>query len=139
MSDKINRGGTLSECRFHLASVCILSAPIHLDREFDYLVVSPLEVKRGDLVAVPFGGGNRPETALVLNVCPLEDIGNEHKYKPISKVLNKAFSLTDEAVALVELLKERTFCTTGEAVRCITPSSAFSMLEEYVRAVAPLN
>ena len=133
MSDKNRIGGTLSECRFHLASVGILSAPLHLDKTFDYLVISPLEVKRGDLVAVPFGGGNRPETALVFNVYPMEDVGYEHQYKPVSRVLNRAFSLSDEAVALVELLKERTFCTTGEAVRCITPSAAFSKLEEYVR------
>ena len=139
MSDNIIKAGTPKECRFSLASVYILSVPYHLDKPFDYLLPYGIAVKPGDFVAVPFGGGNRPETALVIKVHTIVDNTDEEiKFKPISQVLTSMISLNNEALALVEFLKERTFCTTGEAVRTITPSSAFSKLEEYIRCVQPL-
>ena len=132
MSDKSFSGGTLSECRFRLATVYILSVPFHLDRPFDYLVDRQTEIKVGDLVAVPFGGGNRPETALVTKLSSLDADAELSKFKPISRVLNPALSLNKEGLALIEFLRDRTFCTTGEAIRSITPSAAFSRLEEYL-------
>ena len=140
MSDKIKKtDGAPTECRFRLAKVYILSLPYHLDRQFDYLADQYTDINVGDFVAVPFGGGNRPETALVVAVTELSELPDgEMKYKPISKVLNPSLSLNDEALALVNFLKERTFCTTGEAVRSITPAAAFSKLEEYVVCIASL-
>ena len=140
MSDKtLHSDGALNECRFHLASVYILSAPYHLDKPFDYLVEPSLSVKEGDLVAVPFGGGNRPETALVFKISDFEyPLDGVIKYKPISHVLSSAISLSAEGLELLEFLKDRTFCTTGEAVRTITPSAAFSKLEERLSCSAPL-
>ena len=136
------KAGAFSEkltCRYNIASVCILSVPYHLDRAFDYLIPSDYEVKVGDFVAVPFGGGNRPETALGTAVSSIEDNSDQKlKYKPISRVLSTTLSLSQEAIELVSFLKERTFCTTGEAVRTITPSSAFSRLEECVEIVSDL-
>ncbi len=131
MSDKnTNIGGAPTECRFRLASAYILSAPFHLDRAFDYLIDTDTEIKVGDFVAVPFGGGNRPETALIHSIRPLKDSEDFSSFKPVSKVLNSSLSLSKEALSLVDFLKERTFCTTGEAVKTITPSSAFSKLTE---------
>jgi primosomal protein N' len=120
--------GAPSECRFRLASVYILGVPFHLDKLFDYLLDQNTDAKEGDLVAVPFGGGNRPQTALVYKVTPLENYDELQKYKPVSHVLSSALSLSGEALSLVAFLKERTFCSTGEAVKTITPTSAFSSL-----------
>lgn len=140
MSDnKTKTNGAHNECRFRLASVHLLSAPFHLDCPFDYVIPSDIDVSAGDFVAVPFGGGNRPETALVVNVHEMcENDLQKMVYKPLSRVLDSSLSLSDENLALVEFLRERTFCTTGEAVRTITPSSAFSKLEEYISCIAPL-
>ena len=141
MLDKfIQPNGARIECRFRLASVYILNAPFHLDKPFDYLVDREIQVFPGCFVAVPFGGGNRPETALVLKLSDLDgDIDTELKYKPISRILDPSLALNEEAMSLVEFLKERTFCTTGEAVRSITPSAAFSKLEEYLECISPLS
>ena len=140
--DKSGKAGAFSETlsyRYRLASVCILSVPYHLDRPFDYLIPNDFEVNEGDFVAVPFGGGNRPETALVITVSTIEDnSADKLLYKPVSRVLSNTLSLSTEAIELVKFLKERTFCTIGEAVRTITPSSAFSRLEECVEIKAPL-
>jgi len=138
MLDKTEQNGALSGCRFRLASVYILSAPLHLDRRFDYIVPEGTEVERGDFAAVPFGGGNRPETALVFDVYDTE-LQEPIRYKPISSVLSKEFSLSDEGIAIVEFLKERTFCTTGDAVRTIAPIGSFAKLEQYIEIVNPLS
>lgn len=137
MSDKNNPNGTRYGCRFRLASVFILSAPYHLDKPFDYCIPDGIEVYPGDFVAVPFGGGNRPETALVSAVYETDDT-DLSRYKPVSSVLPSVLSLSDEALKTVEFLKEHTFCTTGDAVRTITPASAFSKLEEFLTCHTPL-
>ncbi len=139
MSDnKTTVSGAPTECRFRLASVYVLGAPPQIDILFDYLADADMQIAAGDLVAVPFGGGNRPATALVKSLRPLNKDSELQKYKPISRVLSSSLSLSDEAISLVEFLKERTFCTTGEAIRSITPSAAFSKLEEYLTCTAPL-
>lgn len=138
MSDKSNTNGALTGCRFRLASVYILSAPLHLDRQFDYIIPNGMEVCKGDFAAVPFGGGNRPETALVFDVYETT-LQDPVRYKPLSSVLNKGFSLSDEGIALVEFLKERTFCTTGDAVRTIAPVASFSKLEQCIEILKPLS
>ena len=139
MSDNLTGvSGAPSECRFRLASVYILSAPFHLDKAFDYIADSSLCVEAGDLVAVPFGGGNRPETALVRSVTALDTNAELKQYKPISHVLSRSLSLNKDAISLVDFLRERTFCTTGEAIRAITPSAAFSKLEEMLTCSSAL-
>ncbi len=137
MSDNNIQNGTRLGCRFRLASVYILSAPYHLDKPFDYRIPDALKLSAGDFAAVPFGGGNRPETALVFQVRETDE-ADISRYKPISAVLPSVLSLSDEALRTVEFLKEHTFCTTGDAVRTITPSSAFSKLEEFLTCLLPL-
>ncbi len=136
MSD--NRSdGTLCGCRFRLCSVYILSVPYHLDRPFDYRVPDGMEIFPGDFAAIPFGGGNRPESGLIISVKEIEN-ADPSLYKPVSSVLNRELSLSEEGLALVEFLKDRTFCTAGDAVRAMTPSAAFSKLKNILKCKAPL-
>lgn len=130
--------GTPTECRFRLASVYILKTPFYLDKAFDYLTEQGSDLKIGDFVAVPFGGGNRPEIALVHSICELDTDTELQRYKPISHILNRSLSLDGEALALVDFLRERTFCTVGEAVKAIMPSSAFSKLNEHIVCTSAL-
>ena len=69
---------------------------------------------------------------------PLNADAELKNYKPVIRVLNSFLSLNDEALALVDFLKERTFCSTGEALRAITPAAAFSKLEECIACATPL-
>ncbi len=136
MSDK-KSDGALYGCRFRLCSVYILSAPYHIDRAFDYRVPEDIEVYPGDFVAVPFGGGNRPESGLAADVRVIEN-GDPSEYKPISSVLSRELSLSKENLDMVDFLRDRTFCTAGEAVRAMTPSAAFSKLRDVLKCVKPL-
>jgi len=136
MSDKIPQGGTPTGCRFKIASVRLLDAPFHIDRNFDYRILCDMSVSTGDFVVVPFGGGNRPQTGLVVSLHETEE--DESKLKPIHTVLDKAYSLSEEQLALVEFLRDYTVCSTGDAVHTITPSAAFSRFKEYIVCSTPL-
>ncbi len=136
MSDNKNCG-TLYGCRFRICSVYILSVPYHLDRTFDYRIPDEMDIFPGDFAALPFGGGNRPESGLVVSVKELEN-ADPSEYKPVSSVLNRELSLSDEGLALVEFLQDRTFCTAGDTVRAMTPSAAFSKLKNILTCVKEL-
>lgn len=126
MSDKSNNH-TFSH---KIATVYILDLPYHVDRPFDYIIPDGITANAGDFAAVPFGGGNRPQTALIVSVTGLEV--QTDKLKPIHSLLDKAYSLNSEQLALTEFLRSYTLCTTGDAVRTVTPAAAFSRLDEYI-------
>ena len=104
MSDKNAQCGTPKGCRFKIASVRLLDVPFHIDKNFDYRVVEGMTVSKGDFVAVPFGGGNRPQTGLVVAVRGSSD--DICKLKPIHTVLDKAYSLSEEQMGLTEFLRD---------------------------------
>ena len=150
-AEYFNSNGTLNECRFRVASVYVLNVLYAIDVPYSYRIDGEQDVKKGDFVAVPFGGGNRPETAIVVSVISVDSIDSEIentlkssgkiKYsdlKPICSVFNRAFSLSDEALEIVRFLKERTFCTVGDAVRTVTPTSVFTKISENVTLCGPL-
>lgn len=121
------------------ASVCLLDAPSALDRPFDYRIPEHLAglIERGSLVHVPFSGANRRHMALVTGV---KDETDSPRTKDILDV-NRLISLTEEQLAVCDFLKEYTLCTTGDAVRTLTPPlSALKSASEkqvvYVRRTA---
>ena len=136
MSDKSSRFGTPLECRFKIASVRLMNVPFHVDKDFDYRIINGMDVSRGDFVAVPFGGGNRPQTGLVVDI--RESNEDEGSLKPIHTVLDKAYSMTEEQMGITEFLRDYTVCSTGDAVHTITPSAVFSRFDEYVVCNASL-
>ena len=98
MSDNVSPNGTPTGCRFKIASVRLLDVPFHVDKNFDYRIVDGMDVSRGDFVAVPFGGGNRPQTGLVVAVYETNE--DKSALKPLHTVLDKAYSMSDEQLGL---------------------------------------
>ena len=114
------------------ARVYILDAPYQIDRAYDYYVPADLrkEICAGIFAAVPFGKGNSAQMALVTELC------SDSKYaladlKPIKSLMSDSPRLSFEQIKTVEFLKERTFCTTGDAVRAILPAAAFASIAFY--------
>ena len=95
----------------HFAKAAVDNATIHFDKLYTYLVPEELvsRVHPGSLVLVPFGRGNRPRMAVVL------ECGEQEEVPPRTKALLDAAPdearLTLDLLGLVYLLKERTFCT----------------------------
>jgi len=101
--------------------VYLLDAPYHIDRPFDYSHGG--DVRRGDIVKVPFGKSNSLRLGVVTAV---KDVSAGEGIKPVHSVTHDRFSLSEEMLGLCLFMKEYTLCTLGEAVRTVLPPGALS-------------
>lgn len=103
------------------AGVHILNAPYKIDKEYDYYIPTHLEgkVARGSVVIVPFGGGNRHTAGIVSS---LKTCAEYPKSKPIIGLTPGNLCIGDELYDVCEFLKERCFCSIGEASKAVMPS-----------------
>ena len=113
--------------------VRLLDIPYHLDSVYTYYVPETVEtfLSRGMFVLVPFGTANKKQSATV--EIP-EHSGEYQTLKPIISVINTELALSEEMLATADFLRERTFCTTGDAVRRMIPAEAFEKAGEYYSA-----
>ncbi len=114
-----------------VARVRILELPYTADKCYDYEIPSEMisRVKLGSLVLVSFGGTAR-RTALVVELCETSEY---EKLKPILAVADARFTLNAELLGLCGFLRERTFCSTGDAVQTILPGGALGSLFKHRR------
>ena len=114
-----------------IAKVAVNDATIHFDKLYSYLVPPDFSESLwpGSIVLVPFGRGNHPRMAVVL------EVGTEEAPDPRLKSLLAAAPekarLTPDLLELVHFLKDRYFCTWYEAVKAVIPYGA-----QYKPAVA---
>ena len=101
--------------------VYLFDAPYHIDRAFDYSAGA--DIKRGSIVKVPFGKGDRLRLGIVTNIKSAADAEN---VKPVHSVVSDRFSFTEEMLGLCFFMKEHTLCTFGEAARTLLPPGALS-------------
>ena len=132
-----------------VARVRILELPYSADRCYDYAVPEALSgrVKAGSLVEVGFGasshGGVR-RMALVTELCAHSEYDD---LKPVLAVADDRFSLSRELLGLCAFLRERTFCSTGEAVQTVLPGGILGSLfrrrrdpvERYYRVIGDVS
>ncbi|MCL1902884.1 MAG: primosomal protein N' [Oscillospiraceae bacterium] len=104
-----------------IALVAVEKALYSYDLLYSYVVPYELEavVSAGKRVTVPFGFGKRKLNGMVFSV-------EEKEYEPasikkISEVIDDDAYMTPEMLNLAIWLKENTFCTYYNAVRCILP------------------
>lgn len=116
--------------------VRLLDLPHHLDSVYTYYVPDSegRRVMRGDFVLVPFGAGNRKQSAIVTSSEHREETEDGLSLKPIISVINPDLSLTEEMLGTVDFLCERTFCSIGDAVRRLIPADAFEKAEDWFSA-----
>ena len=104
-----------------IAKVAVNDATIHFDKLYSYLVPPDFSESLwpGSIVLVPFGRGNHPRMAVVL------EVGTEEAPDPRLKSLLAAAPekarLTPDLLELVHFLKDRYFCTWYEAVKAVIP------------------
>ncbi len=107
-----------------VAGVYPVGVPYCADRRYDYILCDSLaSVRRGSLVTVPFGRGNRRYPAVVASLCEREDTEG---LKAVLSVEEDRFSLTEELFSLALFLREHTLCPFGDAVRAILPPALLS-------------
>lgn len=116
MDEKSARGDT---CLY--AGVHVLNAPYHIDKEYDYAIPQSLcsLVRKGSVVIVPFGGGNRNVPGVVACVKSTTEC---KVVKPILGLPPGAICIGEELYGICEFMKERFFCSIGEAAKTVLPS-----------------
>ncbi len=110
--------------------VRLLDAPSFLDRDYTYSVPPSLreQIGVGCFVTVPFGAGNRAQTALVSAIGSGTD--TPEGIKPIRARSAPGICFSEQMMGLVAFLREQTLCTTGEAVHAMLPAGVLSELGE---------
>lgn len=101
-------------------SVHILDASYRMDRPYTYFLPPDLrgQVKKGSLLVVPFGVSNKQVSAVAVE---FSDACDFPRIKPILQVLDYPFDVPESFVDLCRFMKERFFCSIGQAFRTILP------------------
>ncbi|MBQ9940239.1 MAG: primosomal protein N' [Clostridia bacterium] len=124
----------MSQNTFLKVDVYILEQVYTADIAYTYKASSERAngIRKGTLVGLPFGGGNRLVYGIAKDApAPFpkgEDIG---RYKEIEVVVDSKYSLSQEMMGLCEYIKNQVFCTFGEAARLCLPKGLEIKTREY--------
>jgi primosomal protein N' (replication factor Y) len=101
-------------------SVHILDAGFRLDREYSYFLPPELRdrVRKGTLLVVPFGVSNKQVSAVAVGFS--EESGYK-RIKTVLSVLDYPFDIPEEFTERCRFMKERFFCSFGQAFRTMLP------------------
>ncbi len=116
--------------QYEYASVYILDNPYCIDNTYDYFIPAEMrgDLVRGSFVTVPFGKGNRKQTAVVAGFCAAPKYKN---IKSVFSVCDDKEPVGEEILELCVYLKEQVLCTMGDAIRSALPVSVLGKAMEY--------
>lgn len=111
-------------------SVRITDIAYSADKGYAYMVPPSMRgvLRKGSLVLVPFGNGNRLRKGLVTG---LSDYCEYPAIKPVSEILEDYGLVSEETVDICLFMAERCFCTVGAALRTVLPPG-IEAASEYV-------
>lgn len=120
------------------ARVVVEKAVYGIDKKYDYAVPDNLKgvCLAGCRVTIPFGRGNVARLGLVME---LAEIAYSDDIKQILTVADQTPVLNEEMLGLVEWLKENTFCTYFEALKCVLPNGINMKMVPYLEAANKKN
>lgn len=106
--------------------VRLMSALSSFDRPYTYL--SDFELTVGEIVALPFGAGDRYQYAVVVEV----SVGGEGEdLKKVAFSLPEPYRLYQKDVDLADFLSEMCFCSFCDSAKLMLPSGLSVKTEEY--------
>lgn len=114
------------------ALVAVSNLSFTVDKPFSYLIPQTLvsAILPGTRVVVPFGRSDRKKTGIVIKTEPVSQ--DDGKLKAIISAPDGEPILNAEMLELASWLKETTFCTFYDAVKCMVPSGMnISVTEKY--------
>lgn len=111
-------------------SVHILDATYRIDREYSYFLPPEFrtQVRKGTLLVVPFGVSNKKVSAVAVG---FSEESTFAKTKSVCSVLDYPFDIPEEFTELCRFMKERFFCTFGQAFRTVLPPGVNLNTEVY--------
>ncbi len=102
------------------AFVHITDIAYGIDRKYSYFVPYDIrdDIKIGSVVIVPFGNANKRMSAVVVGFA--EECEYPH-IKSIDGIMNYPFDVPEDLIRTCIFMKERFFCTFGNAFRAVIP------------------
>lgn len=123
------------------AEIILNSTSQSLDRPFLYEVPSDETVSPGDLVLVPFGGGNRSLQGFVVQVTPDVPADTPAEYRGKIKMLKKVLSrgvFDDKGIALMDFMRTEYLSGHLDALRLLIPRGELKgMTHKYRKILVP--
>jgi len=114
-----------------IASIALSEGLRSYDKLYDYLVTREHEVVvPGMRVLVPFGAGNKLQAGWVIST---REEASERKLKAIQETFDAYPLLNEDLIKLAEWMRNRYFCTWGDAIRNMVPSGVHLSKQKTVR------
>ena len=110
-----------------IAKVAVAAATYAIDKPYDYLVPSGMELSVGCRVTVPFGRGNRTAEGMVLQ---LRQEVPAKPLKAIRNLLDQEPVLSEKEIRLALWMRQRYFCTFYDALHTILPAAVWYRYRE---------
>ena len=110
-----------------IAKVAVAAATYAIDKPYDYLVPSGMELSVGCRVTVPFGRGNRTAEGMVLQ---LRQEVPAKPLKAIRSLLDRESVLSEKEIRLALWMRQRYFCTFYDALHTILPAAVWYRYRE---------
>ncbi len=122
----------------YAAKIAVEAAAYGFDALYSYAIPEEMaaQLKRGCRVIVPFGRSNKRVQGLVFS---LEQETSRTRLKSILSVLDEQPIVTEEMFAIIDHLKEHTFCTWYDAVRTVLPLGVNVDVKQAYSVVADLK
>ena len=102
------------------AKLIVDIANSNVDRLFTYRIPEELDVREGHRVLVPFGRGNKPVEAFVLELCEEYDTG--FQVKDIVRTMEPYTALLPDQTELARWIAKVYHCTLCDALRLMLPA-----------------
>lgn len=121
-----------------IAEVVLNSNTKATDKIYHYLIPDNFldSVKVGTRVIVPFGRGNKPKEAYVVNITATTDFSS---LKEIAEICDSYSYFDSSAVELARFMVHRYFCTFISAIKCMIPVGVGTVFKKTVSLVTPLS
>ncbi|MBR4941159.1 MAG: primosomal protein N' [Clostridia bacterium] len=107
------------------------------DKPYTYLVPQGSELLPGTRVLVPFGGGNRPVQAIVLDSGDYTPAPDGHQLKTVLRPLDEKPVISEKDLKLLLWMRDKYFCTCYDALKAMIPVGLDFRTEITYRAVKP--
>ncbi len=117
-----------------VATVYLMLSRREFDRGYSYLADATPDLKRGTLVAVPFGKADRPIFGVVTELC--ETNAPPENLKSILFAFAEPYALTSKIVDLCLYFRSQLLCTFGELAKAALPVGLSMKTEALLRACA---
>ncbi len=116
--------------------VFLLDATSEFDQAYTYQCPESFQLYIGQLVEVPFGRGNSPRRAVIVDQT---DECHFSQIKTISRALVKEPIYLIDQIELAKEIKRRYFCTMGQAFKTISPPNILKVGKKTSRACRLVN